>query len=77
MLREEIEKISGDGPGSVNDRLEELNEQLQEQIGNLVDALEYNPEQPAQPWCLPNCSSALTSERETWQQLLIRAGAGE
>ncbi|QPG62053.1 DUF1983 domain-containing protein [Pseudomonas sp. BIGb0427] len=46
VLREEIEKISGDGPGSVNDRLEELSEQLQEQIGNLVDALEYNPEQP-------------------------------
>ncbi|UVM64409.1 phage tail protein [Pseudomonas sp. B21-009] len=45
-LREEIEKISGDGPGSVNDRLEELNEQLQEQIGNLVDALEYDPAKP-------------------------------
>ncbi|ROL64617.1 phage tail protein [Pseudomonas vranovensis] len=45
-LLEEVEKISGDGPGSVNDRLGELNEQLQEQIGNLVDALEYNPEQP-------------------------------
>ncbi|UVL53935.1 phage tail protein [Pseudomonas sp. B21-035] len=45
-LLKEIEKISGDGPGSVNDRLEELNEQLQEQIGSLVDALEYNPEQP-------------------------------
>ncbi|MGF6595206.1 phage tail protein [Pseudomonas sp. 2835] len=46
VLREEIEKISGDGPGSVNDRLSELNEQLQEQIGNLVDALEYDPAKP-------------------------------
>ncbi|SEB80553.1 hypothetical protein SAMN05216178_2323 [Pseudomonas saponiphila] len=34
-------------------------------------------QQPAQPWCLPTCSSALTSERETWRQMLIKAGAGE
>ena len=34
-------------------------------------------QQPARPWCLPTCSSALTSERETWQQMLIKAGAGE
>ncbi|KJK19042.1 phage tail protein [Pseudomonas sp. 2(2015)] len=46
VVREEIEKISGDGPGSVNERLGELNEQLQEQIGNLVDALEYDPAKP-------------------------------
>ncbi|WOE81728.1 hypothetical protein RZO07_11095 [Pseudomonas protegens] len=28
-------------------------------------------QQPAQSWCLSTCSSALTSEREIWQQMLI------
>ncbi|SEL86887.1 hypothetical protein SAMN05216604_1422 [Pseudomonas agarici] len=32
---------------------------------------------PAQPWCLPTCSSALTRERETWRDMLIKAGAAE
>ncbi|VVO36543.1 hypothetical protein PS689_05432 [Pseudomonas fluorescens] len=41
-LLEEIELISGDGPGSVNERLEEL----QAEIGDLVDALKYDPERP-------------------------------
>lgn len=29
---------------------------------------------PASPWCLPTCSSALMKERETWRQMLIKAG---
>ncbi|MGX0957383.1 hypothetical protein AB7M18_003511 [Pseudomonas viridiflava] len=41
-LQAEIELISGDGPGSVNERLEEL----QAEIGDLVDALKYDPERP-------------------------------
>lgn len=32
---------------------------------------------PASPWCLPTCSSALMKERETWRQMLIKAGEGE
>ncbi|WP_010226177.1 phage tail protein [Pseudomonas donghuensis] len=39
-LRKEIELISGNGPGSVNERLGEL----QDEIAGLVDALEYDPE---------------------------------
>ena len=31
---------------------------------------------PASPWCLPTCSSALMKERETWRQMLIKAGEG-
>ncbi|WP_342622628.1 phage tail tip fiber protein [Pseudomonas alkylphenolica] len=38
-LRKEIELISGDGPGSVNERIGEL----QDEIGNIVDALAYVP----------------------------------
>ncbi|MEE4133093.1 DUF1983 domain-containing protein [Pseudomonas viridiflava] len=38
-LLEEIEMISGDGPGSVNERLEEL----QAEIGEITDALVYVP----------------------------------
>lgn len=34
-------------------------------------------QQPAQPWCLPTCSSVLISERRTWLQMLIKARAGE
>ncbi|MDA7013538.1 DUF1983 domain-containing protein [Pseudomonas cerasi] len=37
-----IDLIDGDGPGSVNERLEEL----KADIGDLVDALEYDPEEP-------------------------------
>lgn len=40
VLREEIALISGNGPGSVNERIGEL----RDQINGLVDALEYNPE---------------------------------
>ena len=41
-----IELIDGVGPGSVNDRLKDLDDHLQEQIdaiGDIVDALEYDP----------------------------------
>ncbi|MFW3895277.1 phage tail protein [Pseudomonas bharatica] len=41
-LREEIKKISGDGPGSVNDRLEEAKQELYERIDELTDALAYD-----------------------------------
>ncbi|WP_433886684.1 TipJ family phage tail tip protein [Pseudomonas vranovensis] len=41
VLREEIALISGNGPGSVNERIGEL----REEIDSIVDALEYNPEQ--------------------------------
>ncbi|MNZ93375.1 hypothetical protein D3C78_1124380 [compost metagenome] len=30
---------------------------------------------PVSPWCLPTCSSALMKERETWRQMLTKAGA--
>lgn len=32
---------------------------------------------PAPQWCLPTCSSALTSERASWLQLLTKPGHGE
>ena len=41
-LREEIEKISGDGPGSVSDRLEEAKQELYDRIDELTDALAYD-----------------------------------
>ncbi|WP_340141221.1 phage tail protein [Pseudomonas poae] len=42
-LREEIELISGDGPGSVNDRLEEAKQELEELIKQVSDAGAYVP----------------------------------
>ncbi|MBD8090996.1 phage tail protein [Pseudomonas fluorescens] len=42
-LREEIELITGDGPGSVNERLEEAKKEFNELINEIVDALEYDP----------------------------------
>ncbi|QVN04615.1 phage tail protein [Pseudomonas rhodesiae] len=42
-LREEIDLISGDGPGSVNDRLEKAKQELEDLISEVVDALEYVP----------------------------------
>ena len=46
-LREEIELISGDGPGSMNARLQELDAQLQAQIdaiADIADSAAYDPE---------------------------------
>lgn len=42
-LLKEIEKISGDFPGSVNDRINEAKHELEELITELTDPLEYVP----------------------------------
>lgn len=39
----EIDKISGDGPESVNGRIEEAKEELEGRIDDITDALEYDP----------------------------------
>lgn len=45
-LREEIELISGDGPGSVNDRLTEAKAELEGLLGQITGAQSYNPDEP-------------------------------
>lgn len=40
-----IDLIDGSGPGSVNERIEEARQELEQQIGQMVDALAYDPEQ--------------------------------
>ncbi|WP_313064454.1 phage tail protein [Pseudomonas sp.] len=45
-LREEIELISGNGPGSVNERLEEAKQELEDLIQQVTDALAYDPSKP-------------------------------
>ncbi|WP_314384963.1 DUF1983 domain-containing protein [Pseudomonas brenneri] len=45
-LREEIELITGDGPGSVNERLEQAKQELQDLIDQVTDALAYDPAKP-------------------------------
>lgn len=42
-LRDEIDLISGDGPGSVNDRLEKAKQELEDLIAEVADALVYDP----------------------------------
>ena len=42
-LLKEIEKISGDFPGSVNDRINEAKQELEDLITELTDPLEYVP----------------------------------
>ncbi|WP_460156296.1 TipJ family phage tail tip protein [Pseudomonas sp. S2_H10] len=42
-LLDEIDKISGDGPESVNGRIDAAKEELQDQIDGITDALEYVP----------------------------------
>ncbi|OAE15548.1 host specificity protein [Pseudomonas brenneri] len=44
-LREEIELISGDGPGSVNDRLREAKAELEGLLGQITGAEPYNPDE--------------------------------
>ncbi|MDV9031382.1 phage tail protein, partial [Pseudomonas sp. RAC1] len=44
-LLKEIELISGDGEGSVNDRLDKAKEELYERIDELTDALAYKSDQ--------------------------------
>lgn len=43
-LLTEIDKISGDGEGSVNERLTALSDEINQQITELTDALLYDPE---------------------------------
>ncbi|KAA8698787.1 TipJ family phage tail tip protein [Pseudomonas proteolytica] len=45
-LREEIELISGDGPGSVNDRLTEAKAELEGLLGQITGAEPYDPAKP-------------------------------
>lgn len=45
-LRKEIEKISGDGPGSVSERLETAKQEIYDRLDQITDALAYNPEDP-------------------------------
>ncbi|NMX26275.1 DUF1983 domain-containing protein [Pseudomonas sp. WS 5406] len=45
-LREEIELITGEGPGSVNERLEEAKQELKDLIDQVNDALAYDPAKP-------------------------------
>ncbi len=45
-LREEIELITGDGPGSVKERLEQAKQELEELINQVTDALAYDPAKP-------------------------------
>ena len=43
-LYDRIELIDGDGPGSVNDRLQNAVSDLEDQISNITDALVYDPD---------------------------------
>ncbi|NMZ13325.1 DUF1983 domain-containing protein [Pseudomonas proteolytica] len=45
-LREEIELISGDGPGSINDRLTEAKAELEGLLGQITGAEPYNSDEP-------------------------------
>lgn len=43
-LYDRIELIDGDGPGSVNERLDQAVSELEDKIANITDALVYDPE---------------------------------
>lgn len=45
-LLEEIGKISGDGEGSVNERLERAKQELQDLVSEITDAMAYDPTKP-------------------------------
>ncbi|WP_426160265.1 TipJ family phage tail tip protein [Pseudomonas sp. TSRC2-2] len=45
-LLEEIGKISGNGEGSVNERLEQAKQELQDLISEITDAMAYDPTRP-------------------------------
>ncbi|MFI8393993.1 DUF1983 domain-containing protein [Pseudomonas sp. NPDC078863] len=45
-LLAEIGKISGDGEGSVNERLEQAKQELQDLISEITDAMAYDPTRP-------------------------------
>lgn len=42
-IQDKIELITGDGPGSVNDRLEQAKKELEDLIDQVTDALVYDP----------------------------------
>lgn len=44
VLNARIDLIDGNGPGSVNGRIDAAKEELEGLIGQIVDALEYNPD---------------------------------
>ncbi|WP_095111670.1 DUF1983 domain-containing protein [Pseudomonas sp. Irchel 3H7] len=46
QLFKEIGKISGDGEGSVNERLEQAKQELENLIGEITDAMVYDPAKP-------------------------------
>jgi predicted phage tail protein len=46
QLFAEIGKISGDGVGSVNERLEQAKQELENLIGEITDAMVYDPSKP-------------------------------
>ena len=46
QLFNEIGKISGDGEGSVNERLEQAKQELEGLIGEITDAMVYDPTKP-------------------------------
>lgn len=48
-LLDEIELISGSGPGSVNDRLEKAKQELEDLIDKVTDALVYDPAKTYKP----------------------------
>lgn len=43
LLKDRIDLIDGNGPGSVNGRIDAAKEELEQLIGEVVDALEYDP----------------------------------
>lgn len=43
QLADRIDLIDGNGAGSVNERIEEAREALEQQIGDIVDGMAYNP----------------------------------
>ena len=45
-IMDQIDLISGSGPGSVNDRLEQAKQELEDLIDQVADALAYDPAKP-------------------------------
>ncbi|RWA28035.1 host specificity protein [Pseudomonas veronii] len=45
-IMDQIDLISGSGPGSVNDRLEQAKQELEDLIDQVTDALAYDPAKP-------------------------------
>jgi predicted phage tail protein len=62
-LREEIELITGDGPGSVNDRLEQAKQEMEDLIGQVTDALVYVPNKTY------SAGQIVRTDQNLWQAL--------